>query len=84
MARVANRARRELQFEAGDQVWLATKHLPLKTGSRKLAAVYTGPFEVLDAIGPVAYRLKLPDSWGIHNVFHVSQLKGVIGEVEQE
>ena len=84
MARVANRARREMQFEAGDQVWLATKHLPLRTGSRKLAAVYTGPFEVLDVIGPVAYRLKLPDSWGIHDVFHVSQLKGVIGEVEQE
>lgn len=57
MARVANRARRDMHFEAGDKVWLATKHLPLKTGTRKLASIYAGPFEVLGSVGPVAYRL---------------------------
>lgn len=84
MARVANRARRDMHHEAGEKVWLATKHLPLKTGTRKLAAIWAGPFEVLESIGPVAYRLRLPEDWGVHNVFHVSQLKSVSGEIEHE
>ena len=57
MARVANRARRDMSHEAGERVWLATKHLPLKAGTRKLAAIWAGPFEILEEIGPVAYRL---------------------------
>ena len=48
MARVANRARREMHHEVGEKVWLATKHLPLKTGTRKLAAIWAGPFTILD------------------------------------
>ena len=72
MAGVANRARRDLHHDVGDSVWLATKHLPLKTGTRKLAAIWAGPFEILEKIGPVAYRLRIPDDWGVHGVFHVS------------
>ena len=48
MARVANRTRRDMQHEVGAKVWLATKNLPLKTGTRKLAAIWAGPFEVLE------------------------------------
>ena len=84
MERVANRARRDEHHEVGEKVWLATKHLPLKTGTRKLASIWAGPFPILDQVGPVAYRLQLPADWNIHNVFHVSQLKKVHGEVEQE
>ena len=32
----------------------------------------TGPFEILRQINPVAYELRLPPSWRIHPVFHVS------------
>ena len=84
MAGVANRARREMHHEVGEKVWLATRNLPLKTGTRKLAAVWAGPFEVLECIGPVAYRLRLPGDWGIHDVFHISQLKPCIGDIERE
>jgi hypothetical protein len=84
MARVANRARRELSFSIGDRVWLATKNLPLKLGTRKLASIWAGPFEIVSVVGEVAYKLKLPEDWRIHDVFHVSQIKGVIGDVDRE
>jgi hypothetical protein len=57
MARGANRARRDMSYEVGERVCLATKHLPLKAGTRKLAAIWAGPFDILEPIGPVAYRL---------------------------
>jgi hypothetical protein len=41
----------------------------------KLAPQYCGPFEVLDRVGPVAYRLELLPTVKEHNVFHVSLLK---------
>ena len=48
----------------------------LKLGScAKLPPRYCGTFEVLERIGPVAYRLAFPTSTKSHNVFHVSLLK---------
>jgi hypothetical protein len=42
----------------------------------KLAPRYIGPYEIIEACGPVAYKLKLPPKLStIHNVIHVSQLK---------
>ena len=42
----------------------------------KLALRYIGPFEILERVGTVAYRLVLPPSLsGVHEVFHVSMLQ---------
>jgi hypothetical protein len=42
----------------------------------KLSPRYIGPFRITERIGPVAYRLELPEKLsGIHDVFHVSAVK---------
>ncbi|XP_060965535.1 uncharacterized protein LOC133034462 [Cannabis sativa] len=42
----------------------------------KLALRYIGPFEVIERIGEIVYRLNLPRQLGhVHNVFHVSMLR---------
>jgi len=71
--------RRPLEFAVGDFVLL--KVSPWKGVVRfvkrgKLGPRYIGPFEILERIGPVAYRLKLPQELGgVHDVFHVSNLR---------
>ena len=40
----------------------------------KLAPKWYGPFEVAAQISKVAYKLKLPPNWKIHDVFHASLL----------
>ena len=50
----------------------------------KLSMRYYGPFQVLEKISDVAYRLKLPDNWKIHNAFHVSLLRPYVGDVPED
>ena len=75
----ADARRRDISFAVGDYVYLRVS--PMwgvirfgKTG--KLAPRFIGPFPILERIGTLAYRVSLPD-WlpGVHDVFHVSQLR---------
>jgi hypothetical protein len=75
----ADRRRKPLEFQVEGRVML--KVSPWKGIARfgrkgKLAPRYVGPFVITQRIGPVAYRLQLPQELSnVHNVFHVSNLK---------
>ena len=71
--------RRSLEFEVGDHVFLKVmpKRGVVRFGKRgKLSPRFIGPFEILETIGIVVYRLALPPSMtGVHEVLHVSMLR---------
>jgi hypothetical protein len=67
----ANKRCQPLEFEAGDRVYLHVSHM-----RGKLAPRYISPFPILSMLVVVAYWLELLSSLvGMHNIFHVSQLK---------
>ena len=58
---------------------LSTVNLALKiprNGTRKLAPKWVGPFNVTKCIGSPGYRLELPNTMLVHDVFHVCYLRG--------
>ena len=75
----ADLKRKEMEFEVGDFVFLNVK--PIKSLQRgkyqgKLSPRYVGPYEVVEKVGNLAYRLALPTSLSnLHDVFHVSVLR---------
>jgi hypothetical protein len=56
-------------------VYLDASKIKTTHASKKLDAKFHGPFKVISAVGKLAYKLKLPPGWGIHDVFHESKLK---------
>ena len=88
--RAADLHRRELLFEKNDWVLLRFEKARLRKRKGKerffpkLSMRYYGPFQVSDKISDVAYRLKLPENWKIHNAFHVSLLRPFIGDVPED
>src|SRR5712672_1122149 len=62
------------EFKIGQQVWLEGKNIKRPYDSPKLSPKRYGPFGVVAKISPVAYKLQIPATWQIHNVFHASLL----------
>ena len=62
------------QYNVGNQVWLEGKNLQLPHQVTKLVPKRYGPFKIIKEISPVAYRLQLPPTWTIHDMFHASLL----------
>ena len=70
-----NMHHRAVEHRVGDLVLLSSKNLSFKNILAKLQKKFVGPFEAIGKIGSQAYHLKLPKSWTIHDVFHISLLK---------
>lgn len=80
MKQYADSRRSDREFTVGDYVYLKLqpyrqhslkgRHMP-----HKLSPRYYGPFRIQDRVCSRAYKLDLPPTSAIHNVFHVSQLK---------
>ncbi|GJT02038.1 putative reverse transcriptase domain-containing protein [Tanacetum coccineum] len=81
----ADNRRKPLEFSVGDKVLL--KVSPRKGvvcfGKRsKLSPRYVGSFEIVERVGLIAYRLRLPQELvGVHDTFHVSNLKKCLVDV---
>ncbi|XP_070039725.1 uncharacterized protein [Nicotiana tomentosiformis] len=76
--------RRDLQFKKDDWVFLKVSPMVgiMRFGKKwKLSPRYIGPYRIIQRIGRVAYKLKLPPGMSlVHPVFHVSMLKKVVGD----
>ncbi|GKG16636.1 hypothetical protein Tco_0361593, partial [Tanacetum coccineum] len=80
----ADKRRKPPEFSVGDYVllkvspWKCMVHFGKKG---KLAPKFVGPFEIIEKVGLVAYRLDLPEEWnGAHDTFHVLNLKQCLAD----
>ncbi|KAL0442263.1 UNVERIFIED_CONTAM: hypothetical protein Sradi_0165200 [Sesamum radiatum] len=68
-----------MEYEIGDKVFLKVSPCKriLRFGKQgKLSSRYIRPYEIIERIGPLAYRLALPSELSqMHDVFHVSMLQ---------
>jgi hypothetical protein len=65
----------DMEFEEGDLVWLKTDNIRTRRKAKKLDHKKIGPFIITAKIGTRAYKLELPESLAIHDVFHVGLLE---------
>ena len=84
MKQQVDQHRTEREFELADWVFVRLqpyKQLSLKQqGKNKLAPKFYGPYQTIRKISRVAYELKLSETSRIHNVFHVSNIKKLLGQ----
>jgi hypothetical protein len=88
MKHQADKRRNDRSFVCGEWVFVKLRaHRQQSVVTRinaKLAARYYGPYPIIEKIGAVAYKLKLPEGSRVHPVFHVSLLKKVVGNYQED
>ena len=70
----ANRKRSDVTYDKGDIVFLSSRNIHTERPSRKLDDKMLGPFRASDKVGE-SYRLELPSSIRIYDVFHPNLLR---------
>jgi hypothetical protein len=71
----ADKNRRDEEYKVGDKVLLNAEDITFAAGSRKLLDKYIGPYDIIEKISHVVYKLTLPDKFRIHPYFHISKLR---------
>jgi hypothetical protein len=75
-AKYYNAKRREgTEFQVGDKVLLSLENVRTRRPAKKLDIRYAGPYRISEKVGSRSFRLELPSSLDIHNVFHISLLR---------
>lgn len=86
MKQFADQHRTYRSFELGDYVYVKLQpyrqRYVVVRSNQKLSPKYFGPYKIVNKCGSVAYKLELPTGSQVHPVFHVSQLKEAVGNVE--
>lgn len=72
--RQANKARREVDWDVGDYVYVSTKSWNTDRPNKKLSNPMDGPYKVIERVGN-AYRLELPDAIKVHPIFSPDKLR---------
>ncbi|KAI5409211.1 hypothetical protein KIW84_054854 [Lathyrus oleraceus] len=84
----ADKKRSDRSFMCGEWVFVKLRahrqQFVVTKINAKLAAKYYGPYPIIERIGAVAYKLKLPEGSRVHPVFHVSLLKKAVGNYQED
>jgi len=78
----ANKHRRLVVFKEGDLVWVHLRKERFPQSRGKLSARADGPFKVLQRINDNAYKIELPEDYGVSSTFNVADLSPYYGEDE--
>ena len=72
----ANRRRMPApNYQVGDRAYLSARNLWTRRPCPKLDWKNLGPYKIIERVSPLAYRLELPDTIDIHDVFYVNLLR---------
>ncbi|MCO5589007.1 hypothetical protein L7F22_042971 [Adiantum nelumboides] len=88
--KAADKHRRQMDLKEGDWVLLKFEKARLRKKKGKerlypnLSMCYYDPFQIIERINEVSFRLQLPETWKIHNAFHASLLRPFKGEVPED